>query len=169
MRRLGQLNRFIVYGVGCMIALLLCGCDGPTNSSVPAYPVRFEVNTKTVFIDFTPQNVNAYITLDRDGYKENGVWKLPATAMDAWGYGGVVLYVSMVGYVAFDLACPLCAAKGSKSPCEMDGIYAVCPNCGEEYEVASGYGFPRKGISKEAMRRLNTYVSPNGDIIQVRQ
>ncbi len=169
MRRLGQLNRFIVYGVGCMIALLLCGCDGPTNSSVPVYPVRFEVNTKTVFIDFTPQNVNAYITLNRDGYKENGVWKLPATAMDAWGYGGVVLYVSMVGYVAFDLACPLCAAKGSKSPCEMDGIYAVCPNCGEEYEVASGYGFPRKGISKEAMRRLNTYVSPNGDIIQVRQ
>lgn len=152
-----------------MIALLLCGCDGPTNSSVPVYPVRFEVNTKTVFIDFTPQNVNAYITLDRDGYKENGVWKLPATAMDAWGYGGVVLYVSMVGYVAFDLACPLCAAKGSKSPCEMDGIYAVCPNCGEEYEVASGYGFPLKGISKEAMRRLNTYVSPNGDIIQVRQ
>lgn len=168
MRRLGQLKS-ILYGVGCMIALLLCGCDGPTNSSVPVYPVRFEVNTKTVFIDFTPQNVNAYITLDRDGYKENGVWKLPATAMDAWGYGGVVLYVSMVGYVAFDLACPLCAAKGSKSPCEMDGIYAVCPNCGEEYEVASGYGFPRKGISKEAMRRLNTYVSPNGDIIQVRQ
>lgn len=168
MRRFRQLKS-ILYGVGCMIALLLCGCDGPTNSSVPVYPVRFEVNTKTVFIDFTPQNVNAYITLDRDGYKENGVWKLPATAMDAWGYGGVVLYVSMVGYVAFDLACPLCAAKGSKSPCEMDGIYAVCPNCGEEYEVASGYGFPRKGISKEAMRRLNTYVSPNGDIIQVRQ
>lgn len=148
---------------------LCTACDGPTNSSVPVYPVHMEVNTKTVFIDFTPQNINAYITLDRDGYKENGVWKLPATAVDAFGYGGVVLYVSMVGYAAFDLACPHCAAQGRRSPCEMDGIYAVCPHCGEEYEVSSGYGFPRKGISKEAMRRLNTYVSPNGDIIQVRQ
>lgn len=163
------MRRFRQLIIGMAGLLLFSSCDGPTRSSVPVYPVRFEVNTKTVFIDFTPQNVNAYITLDRDGYKENGVWKLPATAMDAWGYGGVVLYVSMVGYVAFDLACPLCAAQGRRSPCEMEGIYAVCPHCGEEYEVASGYGFPRKGISKEAMRRLNTYVSPSGDIIQVRQ
>lgn len=159
----------MVYSVGCIIALLLCSCEGTNNSSVPVYPVRFEVNTKTVFIDFTPQNINAYITLDREGYKENGEWRLPAKATDAWGYGGVVLYVSMVGYAAFDLACPHCAALGRRSPCEMDGIYAVCPDCGEEYEVASGYGFPRKGISKEAMRRLNTYVSENGDLIQVRQ
>lgn len=162
MRRLRQL-------IIVAICLLFSSCDGPTRSSVPVYPVRFEVNTKTVFIDFTPQNLNAYITLDRDGYKENGVWKLPATAMDAWGYGGVVLYVSMVGYAAFDLACPHCAAQGRRSPCEMNGIYAVCPDCGEEYEVASGYGFPRKGISKEAMLRLNTYVTASGDIIQVRQ
>lgn len=158
-----------MYGAGCIFALLLCGCDGPTRSSVPASPVHFQVNTKTDFIAFTPQNLNAYITLNRDGYKMS--WSeitLPALATDAWGYGGCVLYVSMVGYVAFDLACPYCAAHGLKSPCEMDGIYAVCPECGEEYEIASGYGFPRKGISKEAMRRLNTYVSPNGDIIQVR-
>ena len=162
MRRFGQL-------IIVTFCLVLCGCDGPRSSSVPVYPVRLEVNTKTVFIDFTPQNLNAYITVDREGYKENGVWKLPVTAMDAWGYGGVVLFVSTVGYVAFDLACPHCAGQGRKSPCEIDGIYAVCPHCGEEYEVASGYGFPRKGISKEAMRRLTTSVSANGDIIQVRQ
>lgn len=160
-----------MYGAGCVIALLLCSCDGPTRSSVPVYPVHFEVNTKTDFIALNPQNLNAYITLNQDGYKTSWAdeWSLPAKVTDHWGYGGVVLYVSMVGYVAFDLACPHCAAHGRRSPCEMDGIYAVCPHCGEEYEVASGYGFPRKGISKEAMRRLNTYVSPNGDIIQVRQ
>lgn len=152
-----------------MIALLLCGCESPKDPVI-GYPVRFEVNTKTVFIDFTPQNINAYITLNKEGYKENGVWKLPATAMDAWGYGGVVLYVSMVGYVAFDLACPHCAAEGRRSPCEMNGIYAVCPHCGEEYEVASGYGFPCKGISKYAMHRIqDVRVSYNGDIITVRQ
>ena len=151
------------------ICLVCASCDGPMNNSVPVYPVHLEINTKTVFIDFTPQNLNAYITVDRDGYKENGVRKLPVTAMDAWGYGGVVVYVSMVGYVAFDLACPHCAAEGRRSPCEMHGINAVCPHCGEEYEVASGYAFPTKGISKEAMRRLNTYVTYNGDIIQVRQ
>lgn len=169
MRRLRRI-RHILHPIGCIvITLFLCGCETATDP-VHNYPVRFEVNTKTVFIDFTPQNINAYITLDRDGYKENGIWKLPTTAMDAWGYGGVVLYVSMVGYVAFDLACPHCAAEGRRSPCEMDGIYAVCPHCGEEYEIASGYGFPRKGISKYAMHRiLNVQVTPNGDIIRVIQ
>ena len=158
------------FGIIVLFALLLSSCEGVNNNSVPVYPVHFEVNTKTVFTDFTPQNLNAYITLNSEGYKENGVWKLPATMTDAWGYGGVVLYVSMVGYVAFDLACPFCATQGLKSPCEMNGIYAVCPHCGEEYEVASGYGFPRNGISKDAMRRIpDVLVSPNGDVIQVRQ
>ena len=36
----------------------------------------------------------------------------------------------------------------------MDGIYAVCPVCGEQYEVASGYALPQKGLSKETLRPL---------------
>ena len=105
--------------------------------------------------------------MNSEGYKENGVRKLPVTVQDAWGYGGIVAYVSMAGYVAFDLACPYCAARGLKSPCTVDGIYAVCPNCGEEYDLGSGYAIPQKGISKEAMRPMN--ITQNGGKIIITQ
>ena len=143
-----------------LIAILLCSCEGTTfQSSVPAYPVRVVINTKTMFTGFTPENTNAYITVNEEGYKENGVFKQPVTVTDAWGYGGIVVYVSLAGYVAFDLACPYCAEHGHKSPCEMDGRYAICPRCGEHFDIASGYAMPQKGTSKEALRSLNIIAS----------
>lgn len=137
------------------LSLILTACDGTTfQSSVPAYPVRVVIDTRAVFVDFTPENFNAYITVDREGYYENGRFMLPTSAMDAYGYGGVVVYVSMNGYVAFDLGCPACALKQKKRPCSVDGMYAECPECGEQYELGSGYALPKKGISKEALRPL---------------
>ena len=41
----------------------------------------------------------------------------------------------------------------------MDGIYAICPRCGELFDIASGYAMPQKGISKEALRSLNIIAS----------
>jgi hypothetical protein len=41
----------------------------------------------------------------------------------------------------------------------MDGIYAICPRCGEQYDIGSGYAMPQKSISKEALRQLNIIVS----------
>ena len=139
---------------------LLSGCENTTwQSSVPTYPVHAVIDTRAVFIDFTPENTNAYITVNAEGYKENGRFVLPVTVSDAWGYGGLVAYVSMNGYVAYDLACPYCAARGKKRPCTMDGMYAVCPECGEQYEIGSGYAVPQKGISHEALRQYNVLVS----------
>ena len=37
----------------------------------------------------------------------------------------------------------------------MDGIYAVCPECGEQYDLGSGTAVPTKGIAHETLRRLN--------------
>jgi hypothetical protein len=45
----------------------------------------------------------------------------------------------------------------------MDGMYARCPECGEEYELGSGYALPKNGISKEALRKL-TIVNSNGKL-----
>ena len=147
---------------------LLSSCkDSTFQSSVPMYPVHVEINTETVFVDFLPTSYNQYIIVNEKGYFENGVRKLPVTVQDAWGYGGIVAYVSMVGYVAFDLACPYCAGRGAKSPCVMDGIYAVCPTCGEKYDIGSGYALPQKGISKEAMRSMN--INQNGGRLIITQ
>ena len=147
------------FGVILLLAVgswLLASCENTTwQSSVPTYPVRATIDTRAVFIDFTPENTNAYITINEEGYKENGRFVLPVTVTDAWGYGGLLVYVSLNGYVAFDLACPNCAAHGLKRPCSIDGMYAVCPECGEQYEVLSGYAVPQKGISHEALRQYN--------------
>ena len=153
----------------CTLALwVFTSCEGSTfMSSVPAYPVRIAIDTRTVFVDFLPENLNAYVTVDRDGYYENGKYMLPITVVDAWGYGGVVAYVSLAGYVAFDLACPYCAGRGKKSPCFMDGIHAECPECSEQYEIASGYALPQKGISKEALRPLR--IKNNGGKLEISQ
>lgn len=155
------------YGVmkGWFFALsvlfFLSSCEGTSfQSSVPTYPVRAVIDTRTLFVDFTPENTNTYVTVNAQGYYENGRFVTPVTVMDAWGYGGIVAYISLNGYVAFDLACPYCAGKGKCRPCRIDGIYAVCDDCGEQYEVASGYALPRKGISREALRR---YAIMNSD------
>lgn len=145
---------------------ILTACEGTTfQSSVPAYPVRIIID-KRVFVNFQEDHFGAYITVDKDGYYENGKFVFPLNAMDAYGYGGVVIYVGMSGYVAFDLACPQCAGKGKKSPCFIDGMYAECPVCEEQYELASGYALPKKGISKEALRPLNVL---KGDKLTITQ
>lgn len=140
-----------------LLSLILTACEGTTfQSSVPAYPVRIIIDTKMgPFVHFQPTNLNSYIIVNKDGYWMDEKFVLPTTAMDTYGYGGVIIYVSMNGYVAYDLACPNCAAKGKKRPCSMDGIFAECPECGEQYELASGYALPRKGICKEALRKLS--------------
>ena len=162
MRYLRQLIIFVSL-------LTLCGCEDTSyhGSSVPTYPVRVTIDTKAVFVDFTRENLNAYITVDKDWYKENGKNVHPTLVTDAWGYGGVVVYISMFGYDAYDLGCPYCAGRGHKSPCEMHGIYAECPRCGETYDLGCGYALPTTGLSREALRRYKTTFT--GDKIIVTQ
>ena len=153
-----------------MVTVLAACQDTTFQSSVPAYPVRLVIDTRIgPFVHFQPTAFNTYITVNRDGFFLNGEFILPTGATDMWGYGGVVAYVSMNGYVAFDLACPHCAGKGRKSSCTIDGIFAVCPECGERYDVGGGYGVPSQGLSREALRQLNILASDGKLTITQRQ
>ena len=138
-------------------SLMLMGCEGTTfQSSVPAYPVRLTIDTRIgEFVHFQPDAFGSYVVVNKEGYFLNGNYVLPRGATDAVGYGGVVVYVSMGGYDAYDAACPHCAAEGRCVPCDVDGFYATCPECGEKYDLGSGFALPMKGISHEALRRLN--------------
>ena len=148
---------------------MLCGCEGTTfNSSVPRVGVRISINTREgAFVHFQPENTGSYVVVNKDGYFLNGTFVKGANALDMFGYGGVLVYVSMFGYVAFDLACPDCAAHGRRVPCEVNGGTVTCPHCGEEYTVFDGSAMPSKGISKEALLRLT--VNQSGDIIRINQ
>ena len=139
------------------LASVLCSCtDSSWYSSVPTYPVRVVIDTKMgEFVHFQPTATGAYIEVNKGGYFLNGKYVLPLPVTDAYGYGGVLVYVDLFGYSAYDQACPYCASKGQCNPCEIDGAFAICPVCGETYDLASGTAAPQKGRIKEALRRLN--------------
>ena len=139
-------------------AILCTNCDHYTKSSVPAYPVRVVIDTGVgQFVHFTPTAVNSYIIVNKEGYFLNGKRILPLNATDMYGYGGVVLYINMFGtYDAYDLGCPVC--QSTTQPCQVNPPFAICPICGEEYDLGSGTSVPTKGIAKEYLRRLNVSI-----------
>ena len=148
MRRFGQL---------IAIMLLLAACEGSSfRNSVPVYPVHVVIDTRIgAFVHFQPTALGSYVVVNKDGYFLDGTWVSAVTAVDAWGYGGVLTYISSMGYDAYDLACPHCAEKGLCHSCQVDGANAVCPECGEEYDLMSGIANPRRGIAHETLRRLS--------------
>ena len=126
------------------------------QSSVPRYPVNVTIDTRSgVFVHFLPTALNTYVQVDAAGYHYHDEVVQPLSVLDAYGYGGVVVFVDINGYSAYDLACPFCASKGKCRPCEIDGAYAVCPDCGEQYDLISGTAVPQKGLINETLRRLN--------------
>ena len=142
---------FIPYS----LFLTLVSCEHTTfQSSVPTYPVRFSINTNMgEFVHFKETSQNEYVALTEDGYFYNGKWIQARLVTDAYGYAGTVVFVSIGGYVAYDLACPYCAAHGRKQACDIDGIFATCPHCGEQYDLGSGSAAPQKGIANECLRK----------------
>lgn len=153
-----------------LCALLLTGCEGTTfRSSVPAYPVRVVIDTRLgAFVHFQPSNLYSYLVVNKDGYFLNGTYIQDRAATDAYGYGGVLVYISMNGYDAYDLACPYCAGQGYCHPCEVDGFYATCPFCGEQYDLASGTAVPQHAIAHETLKPLNVMASDTKIVVTQR-
>lgn len=140
--------------IGLVCAFVLAGCEQENN--VPSYPVHAVIDTRTgAFVHFQSTALNSYVLITRDGYFLNGVFAQATSAMDAWGYGGLLCFVSINGYDAYDLACPYCAKLGRRQPCDIDGMFAICPHCGEQYDLTSGTAAPQKGLAREPMKRLN--------------
>jgi len=145
-----------------VIAWLLTGCEDTVfQSSVPAYPVHVEVDTRLGdFVHFQPSSIGSHIIIDPTGYHYDGRFIRALNVTDHYGYAGVIVYVPILPpitgepYCAHDLACPNCAKKQLRRQCQMTGMMAVCPECKEQYDLSFGVGNPQQGISKEPMRAL---------------
>ncbi len=146
---------FLILG-----ALILSACEDTTyKSAVPTRPVQLVINTSAgMYVHFVRENIGAYVIVDHNGYHFNGQ-TLPLTETDYYGFAGVVVYVNNDrNYCAFDLCCPHCINPAN--PCTIDGYFAVCPICGEHYDLSFGYATPSKGFSKEALRKYTTSYAP---------
>lgn len=166
MQRGRRINSFIAL----LLVFLFPSCEDQNTfqSSVPRYPVNVTIDTRSgVFVHFVPSALNTYVLVDEEGYHYNGQI-VQRSVLDAIGYGGVIVYIDINGqYNAFDLACPDCAGRGKRNPCHIDGIYAVCPECGEKYDLGSGSAAPQKGIAKECLLRIP--VNNSGGQLTIRQ
>ncbi len=150
-----------------MLCLSSCGRGLVYTSAVPNAPVQISINTKDAFfVHFIPDNVGQWLIVDKDGFHLNGKQTLPRTFADYYGYAGLVIVVNCYSqYSAYDLCCPNCLDRNH--PIEVvDGTTAVCPICGEVYNLAFGLGDPTKGICKEYLRRYSCMYS--GDRLTVR-
>ena len=136
----------------------LTACENTVlSSSVPTAPVQLTIDTEAgLYVHFIPSNIGEYIIVDGLGYHYHNQ-TLPLTSTDYYGYSGVLVYITQdQKYAAFDLCCPHCKKR---TPCQLDGFFLICPNCGESYDVSHGYGTPTKSISKEALRKYSTIYS----------
>lgn len=146
-------------------AMLLTGCERTNwRSSVPDFPIRLEINTTVgMYVNFVPENVTSYLIVDAGGFHLNGITQ-PLTVQDAYGYAGTVVYIDGVHpYGAYDLCCPHCVKRDK--PCIVDGMYAICPECGEEYDIYLGNGVPMHGIANEPLKQYKaTYNASTGKL-----
>ena len=145
--------------------IFLAGCD-TFNPTVPAYPVDVTIDRQMGdFISFVPENINAYVIVDHEGYHYNGKLVQRLSVLDKYGCAGVVVYIDITKeYRAFDLCCPNCASYFQ--PCQVDGLFAICPRCGEHYDLSSGTAVPQQGIAHESLRRLPLYQSGSKIIVK---
>jgi nitrite reductase/ring-hydroxylating ferredoxin subunit len=128
-----------------LIGLLLCsllGCENFNNQNpVPYVPVNYTLKITEEHPHFMIDNGYQTMTITRTKFEREYL-----------GYAGLLIWIGMDGnYHAADMCCPNCVNK--TKPVEVDGLYAVCPICGEAFDLSYGYAFPTKGITKYPLRQ----------------
>ena len=127
--------------------VLLSACANEQKCDVPSCPVVFDMHIASMYPHFVPDNGFQTLRFTEKRY-----------AQDLTGYAGLLVWVDMEGkYNACDLCCPHCLDV--KRPVETDGIWAVCPVCGEKYDLSYGQAVPTEGRTKQALRRYTARYS----------
>ncbi len=133
----------LIHHIICLaLVLSFSACEDTVyRSSIPTYPVSFKMNIAGEYVHFVPDNTGNYYTFTEPRY-----------AVDAIGYAGLLICTGHdCAYHAYDLGCPNCVSQSD--PLIVNGLFAECPKCGEQYEFYNGIGNPTKGIVKECLRK----------------
>ncbi len=133
----------IAFLIGLLFVLVACE-DVNRRSSVPNMPVNYTVHITREHPHFVVENGFQTMTIIKKQFIEDYI-----------GYAGLLIWVGMDNeYHAADLCCPYCVQRNR--PLEVDGLFAVCKLCGEQYDISYGIGNPTKGVTKEPLKRYNT-------------
>lgn len=128
---------------------------------VPSMPVQFEINTMqypyaTYLAPGCVGQTLAITAISNNTLQlqfSNETTTKPRFDGEYIGYAGLLVWIDMNGdYQACDLCCPNCLDP--KVPVEVDGLFAICPVCGERFDLSHGTAFPQEGVTKQALRHF---------------
>ena len=139
------MNKWLIIG---LLIYLIVGCNNINNQNpVPYVPVSYTLKITEEHPHFMIDNGYQTMTITRTKFEREYL-----------GYAGLLIWIGMDGnYHAADMCCPNCLDK--TKPVEVDGLYAVCPKCGEAFDLSYGYAFPTKGITKYPLRQYQAILN----------
>ena len=127
---------------------MLLSCENTNNMNPVSYvPVNYTLNITQEYPHFVVDNGYNVMTITKTRFDREYI-----------GYAGLVVWIGMDGqYHAADLCCPHCLLK--HKPVEVDGFYAICPECEEHYDLSYGYANPTKGMTKFGLKMYRTILN----------
>lgn len=144
-------------------------CDDTVISSIPEASVSFTCNmVQNPYSILVSQG--QYIKVSRSGggftvYSTRPPFTSSNYAFH-FGYSGLIIGNSFFnGYCAYDLCCPYEHDRSIAVDVRFADGKAICPKCKTEYDLNNG-GIPVKGVSKEGLKRYNTYLNGQNLIIR---
>ncbi len=141
----------------CMCTFL-CACENVNfRSSVPNVPVNYTLYITREHPHFVVENGFQTKTITHTLFEREYI-----------GYAGLLIWVAMDGrYHAADLCCPTCLKK--TQPVEVDGLFAVCPICEEQFDLSYGYAIPTKGTTHEGLRKYQaiSQITATGQTLRI--
>jgi hypothetical protein len=135
-----------------IILFTATSCNGKYNDVIPDVYVDFFIDLvyDPLFYDLTAAGNSVVITSSTNN------WGTRSAGYDG---NGIIVYYSGDDYYAYDRTCPYCYKLGGQSVAvEIDGIYAVCPECGTNYALPS-YGTPTSGPGEYMLKNYHTKMS----------
>lgn len=141
-----------------LIIITFTSCEKVDNTSLKGYRVDIDLRMKSVWDTYGCPGLGDWRYFNR-------AKKLPAnfpyTANSYTGLGGVIIFYSNNGIVAFEAACPVERKADYVVAVDDKGNYdAVCPKCGSRYDVFQGTGVALSGEAinrRVALNRYNVY------------
>ena len=130
------------------VLFMLLSCENINNMNPVSYvPVNYTLNITQEYPHFVVDNGYNVMTITKTRFDREYI-----------GYAGLIVWIGMDGqYHAADLCCPHCLLK--HKPVEVDGFYAICPECEEHYNLSYGYANPTKGMTKFGLKMYQTILS----------
>jgi len=142
-------SKIIFSGIILSIAILYLSCSKEKNDVIPDVYVDFYISLDDPeFLSLNAPTNSVIVT-----YKTNNLGA-PAAGYDS---NGIIIYrADETQFYAYDRTCPYDFAVNNLSiKVNIDGIYAVCPQCRTSYALPAG-GSPASGPGRYPLKNYKT-------------